>query len=111
FGWLFGAPNILKLKQTRNIEGLLKALRYKEVETRCQAAEAVCEVFGATRRSLDKKTVDALLDALLTVVNDQHEITEVRQTAAMALAKIGNTGWSLLDKKTVDALLTVVNDQ
>ena len=43
---LFGPPNIEKLKEKRDVEGLIKALRHKDAKIRCDAAEALARKPG-----------------------------------------------------------------
>lgn len=85
-------PNLEKLVKKKDIDGLLKALRYKKAHyIRMKAAEAL----GKLR---DKKAVDQLIHAL----EDEDEF--VRREAAEALGKIRN-------KKAVDPLIHMLMDK
>lgn len=82
--FLFGPPNIEKLKTKLNVPGLVKALDYKKessdagaVEIRRQAATALGEIGDA-----------AGIDALIAALHDVHE--QVREAASQALMKMND---------------------
>lgn len=72
---IFGPPNVEKMKQKRDIEGLTKALRHKEVTIRHKAASALGELD-------DPQCADPLIAAL----DDIDEV--VRTTAASNLTRV-----------------------
>lgn len=74
--WLFREPNIYKMKEKRNVKGLIKALRYKDDWVRRDAAEALGEI-------KDTRAVEPLINAL------KDEDSSVRELAAEALEKLG----------------------
>jgi HEAT repeat protein len=81
---LFGSPDVRKLRRTRNIGGLLKALRYeKSGGVRKAAADALCRIGSEAttyHRAIDPRIVESLCVAL----HDDDE--RVRKAAAFALA-------------------------
>jgi len=74
---LFGPPDIEKMKQKRNIRGLVKALKHFNADIRCEAAKAL-------RTIGDVRAVDPLIAAL------QDKSAYVRCDAAGALGAIGD---------------------
>lgn len=83
--FLFGPPNVEKLKTKLNVPGLVKAMEYKKessdsdaVEVRRQAAVALGEIGDA-----------AGIDALIAALQDVHE--QVREAASQALMKINDS--------------------
>lgn len=87
-----GPPNIEKLKEKRNVNGLIKALQYqKDSEIRKEAVNALGE-------SDELHVVEALIGAL------SDEVSGVRQAAANTLAKIG-------DNRAVEPLISTLADQ
>lgn len=74
---LFGPPNIEKLKEKRDLDGLLKALTHKDAATRRKAVEALGDLG-------DYRSVGALTDAL------GDEDADVRQAARETLRKFGD---------------------
>ncbi len=85
---LFFKPNVEKMKERGDVEGLIKALRHKDVSVRKKAAKALGDLNA-------KDAVDALIEAL------KDEDVDVRIEVARALGKVK-------DPKAVDALLEVV---
>jgi len=75
---LFGPPNVEKLKEKRDLKGLIKALRYKRDGVVRQTAAEVLGEIG------DARAVEPLLAAL------RDEDSDVREAAAEALGKIGD---------------------
>lgn len=88
---LFGIPNVEKLKNQRNLDGLLKVLQHKRWEFRRDAAVALGEL-----RYPDVATF------LMTGLQDP--VHEVRRAAATALGKVG-------DRLAVQALKKLVQDE
>ncbi len=76
---LFGSPNIEKLKERRNVDGLIKALSHKDAAIRRDAARAL-GVLG------DQRAVEPLGNLLLY----SHGKAEVRGAAAAALGELGS---------------------
>jgi HEAT repeat protein len=72
---IFGPPNVEKMKERRDMEGLSKALRHKEVAIRRKAAIALGELD-------DRQCVEPLITAL----DDTDEA--VRATAASNLTRV-----------------------
>ena len=88
--FLFGPPNVEKMKARRDVNGLIKALRYrKDKGVRQAAAEALVKI-GAP-------AVEPLIAAL------KDESFSVRQAAAEALGKIG--------APAVEPLIAALKDQ
>ncbi len=73
---LFGPPNVEKLKRTRDVKGLLKALGHKDPAIRLNAENALNELGTAA--------VEPLIDAALYAWN-----ANVREAAMEALRKLG----------------------
>ena len=115
-------PNVIRLKATRNIGGLAKALKFKgDSGIRADAARALGELrnrlavpplVGALRdenRLVRKNAVEALgkigdnaaLGPLIEALNDEDCFVQAK--AAAALGKIG-------DKRAVDPLLRFIRD-
>jgi HEAT repeat protein len=89
---LFGPPNIEKLKENQNIEGLLKALSNKKyADVRWKSAKALGQI-------RDKRAVESLIEAL----SDDHEY--VRKCSTEALGEIG-------DDRALDKLVAALNDE
>jgi len=82
-------PNIEKLKKRGKVDGLIKALKDKDSNVRCDAAR----VLGVIK---DARAVEPLIQAL----NDR-ESADVRCNAAEALGKIG-------DSRAVEPLVQVL---
>jgi HEAT repeat protein len=76
---LFGPPNVSKLIEKRDINGLIKALLYKDPLARQEAAKALGEI-GSTQ---------AVAPLNKTIKEDNEE--DVRSAAAEALGEIGDT--------------------
>ena len=97
---LFGPPNIQKLKQKRDVDGLVKALRRKgDDHVRKRAAEALAEIGGA-------RAVECLIVALKD--NDPRVVMH----AANALSKAGDAQIEKLrQERDVDALLDALRDE
>lgn len=89
---LFGPPEVGKLKNKGDIDGLIKALEYKnEPNVRSAAAKALGEIS-------DERAVEPLIAAL----KDKKAV--VRQNAAMALGKIE-------DSRAVEPLAAALQDE
>jgi len=86
----FLKPNIRKLKEKRDIKGLVKALYHKDSSIRIDAANALGEIG-------DPSAVDGLLGAL------KDESTDVRRAAVRALVKIA-------DDKSIPAIVAALKD-
>ncbi len=84
----FLKPNVEKLKEKGNVEGLIKALKYKDPSIRRKAANALGELKA-------KESLDALIDALAD------EDVKVRLEVVRALGRLG-------DSRAVEALINVV---
>ena len=69
-------PIVEKLEKKKNVKELIKALQYKEVDVRKEAAAALDRIG-------DARTVEPLIQ----ILKDKDE--EVRQKAAAALIKLG----------------------
>ena len=88
---LFGPPNIDKLQARRDVDKLIKALRYKDASMRKSAARALGEIGDARA-----------VEPLLSTLKDQDK--GVRGWSADALGKIG-------DARAVEPLLAVLKHQ
>jgi hypothetical protein len=73
---LFGPPNIEKLKERRDVDGLVKALSHEDAYVRCEAAKALGDL-------KDGRAVEPLL----AVLKDKEYL--VRRAAEKALGRIG----------------------
>jgi len=91
FDTIFGPPNVRKLKDKKNIKGLIKALRAKDKYIRIEATKALGEISGPM-------TVEPLIQAL------KDEDDGVRGTATKALGKIK-------DPSVVEPLIQVLEDE
>ena len=90
--FLFGPPNVEKMKARRNVNGLIKALGYKkDWEVRWDAARALGEI-------KDPRAVEPLSAAL----KDENEY--VRKAAAYALGEIK-------DPRAVEPLIAALKDE
>jgi len=109
FGKRFKPPDTEKLKEKKDIKGLIKALRNRKNEVREGAADALVEMgeeaveplikafggYSAKNLSfyasilvrIGEPAVQPLIEALL---RDRSRIRDVRRQAAMALAEIGD---------------------
>ena len=85
-------PNIERMKEKKDVNGLKKALKHKDYRIRMKAAEALGEI-GV------KDAIDSLIKAL-----KEDESSEVRKYAAMALGKIG-------DERAAEALIEALKDE
>ncbi len=88
---MFFKPNIEKMKEKRDVKGLKKALRNKDVLIRAKAARALGEL-------KDESAVEDLIEAL------QDESLDVRKSAIWALSNIGNA-------RAVEALVRVLKEE
>jgi len=88
---LFGPPNVEKLKDKGDVDGLIKALHYEKDYNVC-----ICAA-GALGKIGDKRAVEPLIAALED--NDR----KVRWNAAAILGNIG-------DKRAVEPLIAALND-
>ncbi len=87
---IFGPPNIGKMKAKQDVNGLIKALRYKKnSQVRGNAARVLGEIG-------DPRAVEPLIDALMEGVVDD--------LAASALGEIG-------DPRAVETLLTLLEHE
>lgn len=86
----FSKPSVKKLTQKKDIEELIKALKYKDEFVRWEAAGALGEIG-------DKRAVEPLIQALKD--KDEH----VRDEAASALGEIG-------DARAVEPLIEALKD-
>ncbi|MCG2721133.1 MAG: HEAT repeat domain-containing protein [Thermodesulfovibrionales bacterium] len=91
FDKFFGPPNIEKLKEKRDVEGLIKALSHEDADTRSKAAEALGDL-------KDARAVETLIARL----KDKDSV--VRKTAANALGK-------LADARAVEPLVAALKDE
>ena len=90
--FLFGPPNVEKMKARRDVNGLIKALGYKKDEyVRWYTARALGEI-------KDPRAVEPLIAAL------GDERSDVRQAAAEALGKIK-------DPRAVEPLIAALGDE
>ena len=87
----FFKPNIEKMLNRQDVEGLIKALKHKDFEVRKRAADALSKIG-------DAKAVESLIGAL------RDEYLGVRMEAAKVLGKIGDAG-------TVEPLITAMADK
>lgn len=88
--FLFGPPNVKKMKARRNVKGLIEALGYqKDDRIGHAAAEALVEI--------GDPAVEPLIAAL------KNERDKVRQSAAKALGRIG-------DPRAVEPLIAALQD-
>jgi len=85
---LFGPPDIKKLKEKKNVKGLIRALSYKDIYLQQQAARELGNIG-------DPQAVKALLAVLGHM--------QVGPDAALALGKIG-------DKQAVEPLMTSLEE-
>lgn len=72
--WLFGHPNVDKLKEKKNINGLIKVLGNKDRDTRKKAVEALGEI-------CDTQTLEPLISIL------QDKESTIRETVVKTIAK------------------------
>ena len=87
----FGPPDVDKMKEKKNVKGLIKALGYpKDYQVRKFASEALGEIG-------DAQAVEQLIAAL------KDEEVQVRKFAAKALGKIG-------DARAIEPLIAVFKD-
>ena len=92
FVFLFGPPNINKLKTTGNVQGLIRALFYKKDPTiRRDAVQALGEIG-------DSIAVEPLIEIAMG-----SDIKELRIKAIDSLGKLG-------DKRAVEPLLTLLSN-
>lgn len=89
----FGPPNIDKMKNRLDLRGLMRALQYKDPETRRKAAKALGLLCDPQWRSrgLGFSQVVSVRDVLMAKVKDKREQTEVRAAAIKALVRIAHT--------------------
>lgn len=88
----FSKPNIKKLMEKRDVEGLIKALKdeNESMEARKEAALALGEI-------KDERAVEPLIEAL------SHKALDIRMSAAKALGEIG-------DKRAIEPLARAYHD-
>jgi len=106
FPWL-KQPNVNRMKQRRDIAGLIRALRHRNFDIQWQAAEALSSLgteavdrlfstLKSTNRDVRIGVIEALgeikdsraIQALIPLLNDPS--SEVRWATAVALGEIGN---------------------
>ncbi len=120
--FLFGPPNVKKMKARRDVQGLIKALRYEDENIRETAIKALSEIGSPAVESLiaalrggtplaragavlalgeisDARTVDSLIN----VVKNEYEEESVRRRAIEALRKNS-------DSRTIDVLIEMLDD-
>jgi len=93
FGWMkmgFFKPNVEKMKKDKDVNGLMKALKDKDLHVRSEAVLAL-QVIG------DARAVESLIQAL----KDEH--FDVRAGVVVALGKIG--------KPAVEPLIQALKDK
>lgn len=88
---LFFKPNIEKLRNKKDVKGLLVALRNNDIAIRSQAISALGEL----------KVLDALEEIIPLLKNDN---THIKILAVSAIGKIG-------DRKTIDHIIPLLNDK
>jgi len=93
FDGLLGPPDVEKLEDRKDVEGLIKALRYENWNVRVAAAEVLGKI-GDTRA----------VEPLIQVLKDEYEVIGIRVTAAEVLGKIG-------DERAAEPLIQVLNDE
>ncbi len=76
---LFGSPNIEKLSEKRDVNGLIKALNYKDESIRSEAVSALAKIG-------DKSAVPPLI----AILENQQEPPSLRCSAIRALAELGD---------------------
>ncbi|MCD6215119.1 MAG: HEAT repeat domain-containing protein, partial [Candidatus Desulfofervidus sp.] len=81
-------PNVERLREKKDVKGLIKALRHEDV--RKEAAEALVNI--------GEPAVEPLIQAL------KDEYSDVREEAARALGRIG-------DKRAVEPLINALKDE
>jgi len=77
---LFGPPNVEKMLAKKDVEGLIKALQFKEPDIRAKAADAIGKI---------AHYATSAVDPLIATLKDSS--TDVRRATAETLGKIGNT--------------------
>ena len=102
FDFLLGPPDVENLKAKKDVEGLLKALKYKkDTDVRVRAAVALADLLGPP----DIENLKAMRDVegLLKALKYKKD-TDVREKAAVALGDIG-------DERSVKPLIYALNDE
>ncbi|GAB4505354.1 MAG: hypothetical protein Fur0043_23490 [Anaerolineales bacterium] len=89
--FLFGPPNIEKMKARRDVRGLIRALKYDKDWIRCDAAYALGDVGDARA-----------VKPLISILKDRE--FKVRQAAIVALGRLG-------DARAVQPLATMLEDK
>jgi HEAT repeat protein len=119
---LFGPPNVEELKAKGDVQGLTKALSYKnDAAIRQAAAKALGKIGSAqaiepliavfkSRDVLRKDAAEALVkigapavESLIATLRDEDELVLVREDAARVLGKIG-------DVRAVEPLIAVLKE-
>lgn len=93
--FFFGKPNVERMRNLRDIQGLIKALGYQKGKDSKDIRSAATEALGEMK---DRRAVEPLITALL---HDDHP--HVREGAARALGKLG-------DVRAVEPLLVKLKD-
>lgn len=89
--FMFFKPNIEKMKNKKDIKGLEKALKNKDVSIRVKAARALGEIGD-----------DSVVDVLIRSLED--DSIDVKRSVVWALGKIGST-------KAINALVDVLKNE
>lgn len=103
FDRLFGPPNVKNLEEKKDIEGLLKAVKYKNLRVREEAANALGRIGGL--RAV--KPLIGILEECTVPINSPRSHARkfdrfVKKHAAHALVKIGEPAVEPLIKKLED---------
>jgi HEAT repeat protein len=121
--FLFGPPNVAKLKEKRDVNGMIKALSYKDAPVREAAAEALgamgdaravepliqalqdekANVLMAVARSLGKLGDRRAVEPLSAALVNRHDLWESHPVIAEVLGEFG-------DPRAVDALIAQLNE-
>ena len=102
FDKLFGPPNVEKLEEKRDVEGLIKALQYKEDKNvRWKAAEAL-------RKRGDDRAVEPLILALKDDDGHVREETVAALREVVILGKIGDE--RRVKERVVEAFIQALKD-
>ncbi|HEX7171294.1 MAG TPA: HEAT repeat domain-containing protein [Candidatus Limnocylindria bacterium] len=96
---LFGPPNIEKLKATRDVRGLIKALGHSDAEIRRGASLALGEL-------ADPRAVEPLARAL-----EAEQEPSVRRAVAQALTKVAPPGSGVAREGTLHSSIAALTDE
>jgi hypothetical protein len=125
FGRFF-KPDIKKMERKGDVEGLIKALKYEDLDVRMKAEDALARIGGpgdvkrlfnvfrdkeedrsvryAAMRSLKKMRWSEVVDFFIKVLKDKGEDIDVREGVAEALGEVGG-------QKGREALMEVFKDK